>query len=487
VAAVLVGIALRFLTTSPLWLDEALTVRIADLPLGDIGAALRHDGHPPLYYWMLHGWMSLVGTGDVAVRSLSGLCSVLALPLAWRLGDRVGGPRTARWTLVLTALSPFMVRYATETRMYSLVMLLVLLLALALEGLLRQPSRLRVVWVALLSGSLLWTHYWSLYLLAFLGGLLLVRWWRDPASRRPTAHAVVAIVAGGLLFVPWLPAFLDQLAHTGTPWARPSRPTQVAQTTLADLGGGGFAEALLLGTLLAVFVVAAFAHVDRAEHTPGEVRPLDLRVVAGVAGGTMLLGSTVAWVVGSAYASRYGAVAAPLVLVVVATGILALRPGWLQVVLVSSAMVLSLAALGHNVRDQRTRADSVAARIEATAGPDDLVVVCPDQLGPSLTRVLDQDHSRLDVVRYPDLGDARVVDWRDYQERNDAADPGATARRLVDRADGHPIWVVWQGSYRTLVGQCEALIVDLTALRGGPDPTIEYSGAFETQQLVRFP
>src|SRR5688500_3101197 len=51
------AIALRFRTDSPLWLDEALTVHIADLPLGDIGPALRHDGHPPLYYWLLHVWI----------------------------------------------------------------------------------------------------------------------------------------------------------------------------------------------------------------------------------------------------------------------------------------------------------------------------------------------------------------------------------------------------------------------------------------------
>jgi uncharacterized membrane protein len=485
-AAVLLGIALRFATTSPLWLDEALTARIARMPVGDIASALRHDGHPPLYYWLLHWWMELVGSGNAATRSLSGVFSVLSLPLAWRLGDRVGGPRAARWTLVLVALSPFCVRYATEVRMYSLVMLLVLLLALALDGLLRRPSRTKAAWVALLAGLLLWTHYWSLYLLAVLGILLLVRWWRDPGSRRSSAWGIGSLVVGGLLFLPWLPVLLDQLAHTGTPWARPSRPTQVAQVTLADLGGGGFAEALLLGTLLAVFVVAAFAHVDRASTTPGEVKPLDLRVIAGVAGGTMVLGSSLAWILGSAYASRYGSVVAPLVLVVAAMGIISLRPTWLQVALVGSSIALALAGLGHNVRDQRTRADDIAHRIVREAAPGDLVVVCPDQLGPSLTRVLDQEHSELPVLRYPDLGDGHVVDWRDYEERMDAADPAAVARAIDRRAANHNVFVVWQGGYRTLVGQCEALIVHLSQLRGDPVEVKEYQGAFETANFERF-
>jgi uncharacterized membrane protein len=489
VGAVAVGIVLRFATTSPLWLDEALSVRISSLPLGDLSAALRHDGHPPLYYALLHGWMELFGRGDEAVRSLSGAFSVLTLPLAWRLGDRVGGPRVARWTLVLVALSPFAVRYGTEARMYSLVMLLSVLLALALDGLLQTPSRWRVVQVGLLSGALLWTHYWALYLLAALGLLLLWRWWRDPPERRATGSAIAGLVLGGVLFLPWTPVFLDQLAHTGTPWAIPSRPTQVAQATLADLGGGGFSEALLLSTLLAVFVVAAFATSDRSDRdgraAPEPVRPLDLRVVAGVAGGAMALGALIAWTTGSAYASRYGSIVALLVLVVAAAGIVALRPRWLQQALVVAALVLALAALGHNVRDQRTRADDVAAAIERRAGAHDLVVVCPDQLGPSLTRVLDQDHSDLEVVRYPDLGDPRIVDWRDYADRNDHADPQRFVREVLERAGDHPVWVVWNGSYRTLQGQCEAVVNYLSAARGQTPTSKPFLGAFETQQLIR--
>ncbi|MEY2448194.1 MAG: mannosyltransferase, partial [Acidimicrobiaceae bacterium] len=115
-ASVVAGVVLRFWTKSHLWLDEALSVDIARLPLGDIPDALRHDGHPPLYYFLLHGWMSLFGEGDVAVRSLSGVFAVLALPLAWCAGRRVGGQVTAWAFVTLLALSPFAIRYGTETR-----------------------------------------------------------------------------------------------------------------------------------------------------------------------------------------------------------------------------------------------------------------------------------------------------------------------------------------------------------------------------------
>src|SRR4051812_30724217 len=130
--AVAAGVALRFLLRSHLWLDEALTVDIARLPIARIPGALRHDGAPPLYYVLLHGWMQVFGTGDVAVRSLSGVASLASLPLAYLAGRRLGGRRVAFAALVVMATSPFAIHYATETRMYALVALLSLVGFLAL-------------------------------------------------------------------------------------------------------------------------------------------------------------------------------------------------------------------------------------------------------------------------------------------------------------------------------------------------------------------
>ena len=121
---VVVGVALRFLTSSHLWLDEALTVNIAKLPLSRIPDALRHDGSPPLYYLLLHWWIAAFGAGDIAVRALSAVLAIATLPLIWLAGQRLGGRRVAVAALVLLASSPFASRFATEARMYSLLGLL---------------------------------------------------------------------------------------------------------------------------------------------------------------------------------------------------------------------------------------------------------------------------------------------------------------------------------------------------------------------------
>src|SRR5215510_16167606 len=76
VLAVVLGVVVRFVQPSAMWLDEALSTNISRLPLGDIGTALLRDGHPPLYYWLLHGWMDVFGTSNPTIRALSGAFAI---------------------------------------------------------------------------------------------------------------------------------------------------------------------------------------------------------------------------------------------------------------------------------------------------------------------------------------------------------------------------------------------------------------------------
>src|SRR3954451_7343365 len=154
----MVTVGTRFVIRSPLWLDEALSVNIAKLPLGQIPDALRADGHPPLYYRLLHVWIRAFGSGDVSVRALSGIFSVAALPVAGKLGHDLGGRRGAVAAVVLFAVSPYCVRYGTEARMYSMVMLLVLLAMWALRSVLAHPGVGNALALAILTGGLLLTH-----------------------------------------------------------------------------------------------------------------------------------------------------------------------------------------------------------------------------------------------------------------------------------------------------------------------------------------
>jgi mannosyltransferase len=456
-AVTAVGIGLRFFTPSKLWLDEALSLNIAQLPVGDLLEALRHDGHPPLYYLLLHYWADLVGDSDAAVRALSGIFAVATLPLAWVAGRRLAGTTGARWALVITALSPYAVRYATETRMYSLVMLLVLAGYLLLTDALRSPRPWRLAGLAVISGLLLLSHYWSFWLLASVGLVLAWRWWRAPGQRRTTTLVLGSLAAGGVLFLPWLPSFLYQSTHTGTPWGKPFRPTAMVQATLADMGGGTtLAEGTVGGfTLLLLCLLALF--VARSE---GRRLVLDLATTPAVRGelavvaGTMAIGWLVAYTTGATFQSRYAAVVVPLILLAAAVGLSHL-PRIGQVLLGGAVIALSFVGIGWTEYFERTQSEEVAAAIAGQAQPGDVVVYCPDQLGPAYSREMPDG---LVELSYPELSSPERVDWVDYAERNAAADPQEIAAEVREIADGHAVFVVWRAEYRTFGQQCEDLI-----------------------------
>ncbi len=494
-AAVVVGVGAvvaRFVTTSPLWLDEALSVHIARLPVGDAADALRHDGHPPLYYWLLHGWMELFGEGDVAVRSLSGLAGVVGLGLVWLAGRRLGGVRVAWAAALVLAVSPYAVRYSTETRMYALVSLLVLAGHLLVRRAVDTRSApLRVlVGVGAVGGALVVTHYWSLFLVAATA-LVLLGWGRrrGAAAWSTSVRLVAALAAGAAAtFGPWRPAFLDPAGHPGTPWATAPRPTVVADQTLRELGGGVIAEGGLLAAVLVVLLVVGVLGRSTPTGLVLGTRPVPAAAgEAAVAGLTLAIGAAAGLATGSTYAARYAAVVLPLVVLVAARG-LAVVPGR-RPPLVVAALLVGLGGIGivDNVVKDRTQAGVIVDAIRGNGGgPGDVVVACPDQLGPALRRELD---GSLPLVVYPTLGDGDRVDWYDYEDRNDAADPAAVADRLLAAApDGGRIWVAWSGSYRTFEGDCEALLNALAGARGPFRPLVAEEGGefFEHAALVVF-
>ena len=484
--AVVAGVVLRLATRSDLWLDEALSVNIARLPVGDLLDALKRDGHPPLYYLLLHVWMKAFGQGDEAVRSLSGLCSIATLPLAWLAGRRYGGRATAVALVVLLATNPFAIRYATEARMYALVTLLVVAGWLAVTSALGDRSTPALAGVALTTGLLLLTHYWSIYLVGAVGLTLLWHRWR---GRREATRVLLAMAVGCLLFVPWLPSFFAQAGSTGTPWGLPARPTTVVMTTLTDWGGGTLdglnGESQLLGVLIALLALLALF----ARSSAGTAVDLDLRTVpharneSVVVAVTMGLAVVAGYATASAFASRYTAGVFPLVLLVAAYGVTrlpgpAVRAGAL--VLVS---VLGLVRGVDNFGTQRTEAGTIARYVNANGAPGDVVAFCPDQLGPAVARLL---HRGFGEETFPRGRAPQLVDWVDYAAKVRAGDPASFAKALDDRAATHTVWLVWSGGYRTLGSRCETLADELRRLRPGGTAVVPSSTQFEHAWLYQY-
>ena len=215
------------------------------------------------------------------------------------------------------------------------------------------------------------------------------------------------------------------------------RPTVAAAFTFERLRLGSLRRRRLLrrsssacSSLLGLFGRGRDAtHIDLDLRT----RP-QLRVEALVAALTFTIGIVMSYAAKGAFATRYSAVIFPFVALLVAGGVTRFAARWVRF----GALLVLCAFLGAgalwNVADTRTQAGQVGDAINANAQPGDLVIYCPDQLGPAGSRAVTAD---VQQIAYPTFADPQLVDWVDYKERQDADRPGglrpAGARRVALR------------------------------------------------------
>jgi MFS family permease len=390
---------------------------------------------------------------------------------------------------LLVATSPFAVYYDTEARMYSLVILLSTLGVLAYIAILRRPTIWNVVALAVVTCGLLYSHYWALF---FVAATAIGTAWaaRSGPHARSCRFALAALAAGTCAFGPWVPTFLFQLHHTGTPWATPADFTALVYTFTQFAGGNsdaGRALALVFA-FLALLGIAGTA-LDRRRIV------LDLRTRPGVRGlalltaGTLLIAVIAGKLTGSTFADRYSAVILLPCLLVVAYGVTALSDRRVQGGVVAVAVAFGLAASIPNAFLTRTQAGQVASAVLAGAHSGDVVAVCPDQLGPAVSRAL---NDRFDEVAFPRANSPEIVNWVDYATTVRRASTRRFVKLLESRAGpSHAIWYVWAPGYLSYGNDCQAIANELSANRSQKTVLAEQASdtpfeIFEGESLDRY-
>jgi hypothetical protein len=232
------------------WMDEGLSVGISSHSLLHIPTVLRHDGSPPLFYLMLHVWMSIAGNSESATHSLSLIFGVLTIPVGAWVAWMLWGRWAAFIAAVLFALNPFLSAYSEETRMYTLMALLGLLATAGLiQGFVYRKRRYLILFTVC-QALMMYTHAWGIFF-GVGAAIALIPVWRGSEDRRAILRdALICFGSAGVLFLPWVPTLLYQAAHTGSPWdSAPNfgAPVQISRNLM---GGDRATTALVLAAAI---------------------------------------------------------------------------------------------------------------------------------------------------------------------------------------------------------------------------------------------
>lgn len=207
---VAIAVAVRFvqLDVRTLWYDEVASWRTQSFELPQLFRSCRMNVHPPGYFLLLKATVAVLGDGPWVLRGFSGVCSLLALLYAALLvrdqSPNWKGYRAWAATMAL-AISPLMVLYAREVRMYALGALVALAGSYhALRGLTQRSDR-HLIAAALWFALGCYVHNYLLFH-AYAFALLLCYQAAGEGQWRWLLYGVLP----GVAYLPWIGALMNQ-------------------------------------------------------------------------------------------------------------------------------------------------------------------------------------------------------------------------------------------------------------------------------------
>lgn len=179
----------------PLRWDETFSVWFAQMGLAEGTIKTADDIHPPLYFWLLHGWVRLAGISEFAIRALSVFLGLTTISVVWSLTLRLSRRGlAAALAALLIALSPFHIAWSQDARMYPLVTLFAALLIYASS---RGWTRLQII--SGIGAAL--SHPFGVFVIAILALHRVIHWREFRDGRR---QWIMANVVTGVAILLWV-------------------------------------------------------------------------------------------------------------------------------------------------------------------------------------------------------------------------------------------------------------------------------------------
>ncbi len=147
-----------------MWYDEITTYNDAVLP--SVVDVIKHSSSRPLYYIILHYWISIFGDADITLRMLSVIFGVITIPVMYFAGSELQKSHKkviliGLYAALFAAVNSFFIFYSQEIRQYALLVLFSALSAWVLLRVINRPGWLNYALFFVINVFFLITHYIS--------------------------------------------------------------------------------------------------------------------------------------------------------------------------------------------------------------------------------------------------------------------------------------------------------------------------------------
>lgn len=160
----------------PLWIDEAaIALNVVGRPFGGGRTPLDYaQSATPGFIVLARAVVAVIGPSAAAFRVVPFVCALLVPPAVWLAARRFMDRPAAAFATAVAALSPLLLRYATEVKAYALdALVATVLVGLAAWVLDAPDDRRRWRWLQGVGASAIWLSLPSVFVLAGAGLALL--------------------------------------------------------------------------------------------------------------------------------------------------------------------------------------------------------------------------------------------------------------------------------------------------------------------------
>lgn len=163
---ILIGMVFRFyqLGFERIWLDEAVSIRIAKQSIETILFSKQDTANPPLYCAILHFFIKYNDSEFIA-RLPSAIFGTVSIPLIYLLGRYLFSIKEGLISAFLLSISSIHINYSQETRSYALMLFLTLMTITFFYKAYTQNNKNAWVGFTLSAILLVYTHFFGFFVM----------------------------------------------------------------------------------------------------------------------------------------------------------------------------------------------------------------------------------------------------------------------------------------------------------------------------------
>jgi uncharacterized membrane protein len=253
------------LDAESIWVDEGISIRLAQFSPSQIVVERASNIHPPFYFIVLRYWVDLFGDSEFSARLLSVIFGVLAVFMIYKVGKLIFNQNVGILASLLLAFSVFHVGFSQEVRGYSLMAFLTLFSMFCFVRLFEKWSTALSIAYVLSSALLLYTHVFGSFVLVAQNAywvmlLLLSKEDHELGLKRWVLLQVVITI----LFAPWIGVLWAQVFKVQSGFWIPAPSLRAIAGSLKRYSGSVF--------LLPIFLVLASFSMVTYERNRDNIR-----------------------------------------------------------------------------------------------------------------------------------------------------------------------------------------------------------------------